>query len=177
MVKFGYMKCEKCGKEFKKTQINRHKCANLDQNKLEKCNTCGKKIKKNHYAEHYKKCRAKDFWNLHQVFFLFLLRVGRAFNRELKKDRYLGTKNQKKKLIMDQTGVNKEEANIKKNPKLLNEIVKVEEEEVLRNANETAKEYGFELGNLENEEAIKDMIRCSSPGISCRQIIFDYLKK
>lgn len=176
MVKFGNIKCETCGQEVKKKQLSRHRCVKKDPNRLEKCNVCGKEVCFRNYSKHYRSCRARDFWNQHEKFFFYLLRVVRAFNRELKKERYLGTRDQKKKIIMDQTGVNKEEANIKKNPKLLAEVVKVEDEEAMKNANEAAREYGFELGNLEDEDAIKDMIRCSSPGVSCRQVIFDYLE-
>lgn len=176
MVKFGSIKCETCGQEVKKKQLSRHKCVKKDPNRLEKCSVCGKEVCFRNYSKHYKSCRARGFWKQHENFFLYLLRIVRAFNRELKRDRYLGSKDQKKKIIMDQTWVKKDEANIKKNPKLLAEVVRVEEEEVMKNANETAKEYGFELGNLEDEDAIKDLIRCSSPGVSCRQIIFDYLR-
>lgn len=177
MVKFGNVKCLTCGQEVKKTQLSRHKCIKKDLNRLEKCGICGREVCFRNFSRHHKSCRARDFWKLHEKFFLYFLRVIRAFNRELKRDRYLGTKDQKKKIIMDQAWVRKEEANIKKYPKLLAEVVRFGEEEVMEDVNEIARKCGVELGNLEEEDAIRDMIRCSPPGISCRQIIFDYLRE
>ena len=177
MVKFGNVKCETCGQEINKKKIKLHKCIKKDCDRLEKCSVCGKEVSLRHYSTHYKSCRAKDFWKQHEKFFTYLVRVVRAFNKELKRERYLGTKDARKKLIADQTGVKKEGVDLRENQGLFKEVVNVEESEVLKNAKETAEEYGFNLENIENSEAIKDVISFSIPKLSCRQIIFDFMEK
>ena len=176
MVKFGNVKCDKCGKEVNKKKISLHKCQKADAKRLEKCISCGKEIPFNNFTAHFRVCRAKSFWNTHMSFFLFLLRVIRSFNRELKKTRYLGCLKAKKRLIEDQTFVEGGKVDLRKNQQLLSEIAKVEEDEVLRGAKTFANEQGFSFEDAENIEALKDSISYSSPGLSCRQIIFDFLK-
>lgn len=177
MVKFGNVECETCGQEVKKKQLNRHKCVKKDPNRLEKCNICGKEVHFRHYSEHYKRCRTRDFWNQHKKFFFHLLRVVRRFNREIRRSRYIGTRNEQKKLIADQMGLESKNVDLRKNQKFLLEVAKVEESETLKNARETAEEYDMDLENMENVDAIKDAISFSIPRISCRQIIFDFLER
>jgi hypothetical protein len=177
MVKFGNVKCETCGQEVNKKKIKLHKCVKKDCDRLEKCSVCGKEVSLRHYSTHYKSCRAKDFWKQHEKFFTYLARVVRAFNKELKRERYLGTKDERKKLVVDQTGIKKEEVDLRKNQDLFKEVVNVEENTVLKVANETAEEHGFKLDNIDNSEAIKDVISFSIPKLSCRQIIFDFMEK
>lgn len=177
MVKFGNVKCETCGQEVKKSKIKIHKCIKKDPNRKEKCSVCGKEVLLGNYSTHYKSCRAKDFWKQHAQFFIYLARVVRAFNKELKRERYLGTKDARKKLVVEQTDIKKEEVDLRKNQDLFKEVVSVEEDAVLKVANEAAEEHGFKLDNIDNSEAIKDVISFSIPKLSCRQIIFDFMEK
>lgn len=177
MVKFGSVKCETCGQEVKKSKIKIHKCIKKDPNRKEKCSVCGKEVSLGNYSTHYKSCRAKDFWKQHANFFIYLARVVRAFNKELKRERYLGTKDARKKLVVNQTDIKKEEVDLRKNQDLFKEVVNVEENAVLKVANEVAEEHGFKLDNIDNSEAIKDVISFSIPKLSCRQIIFDFMEK
>lgn len=177
MVKFGNVKCETCGQEVRKKQLSRHKCVKKDPNRLEKCNVCGKEVCFRNYSTHYRSCRTRDFWRQHENFFLHLLRVVRRFNREIKRSRYLGTKENQKKMITDQMGIEGKNVDLRRNQEFLLEVAKVEESETLRNAKETAEEYGMDLEKMENSDAIKDAISFSIPRISCRQIIFDFLER
>ena len=176
MVKFGNIKCPNCGQEVKKSRMSRHKCQKLDSKRKEKCSVCGKEVDQTHYSRHYKRCRAKTFWAVHKDFFLYLLKAVRSLNRSLLKERYLGQENARIQLICDQMGKDRAEVDLRKNRDFLNEVVRVEENELLNNARKTAEEYGFKLDHLEDFEAIKDVISFSTPRLSCRQIIFDFLK-
>lgn len=177
MVRFGNVKCETCGQEVKKSKIKIHKCVKKDPNRMEKCSVCGKEVCFRNYSAHYKSCRTKDFWKQHEKFFLHLLRVVRRFNREIRRNRYLGTRDTQKKLIADQMDVESKNVDLRRNQEFLLEVAKVEESETLKNAKETAKEYGMDLEKMENSDAIKDIISFSIPRISCRQIIFDFLER
>lgn len=176
MVKFGNIKCPNCGQEVKKTRMSRHKCQKLDSNRKEKCSVCGKEVEQRNFIRHYKRCRAKSFWNSHKNFFSYLLKVVRSFNRELLKERYAGQKNARIQLICEQMNKERVEVDLRKNRDFFNEVVRVEENDLLENARKTALEYGFKLDHLEDSEAIKDAISFSMPRLSCRQIIFDFLK-
>ena len=99
------------------------------------------------------------------AFFLFLLRVIRSFNRELKKTRYLGCLKAKKRLIEDQTFVEGGKVDLRKNQQLLSEIAKVEEDEALRGVKTFANEQGFRFEDAENLEALKDSTFNSHQGM------------
>lgn len=176
MVKFGNIKCPNCGQEVKKTRMSRHKCQKLDSNRKEKCSVCSKEVKLKNFSRHYKRCRAKSFWVSHKNFFLYLLKAVRSFNRELLKERYIGSKDAQKQLICRQMNKDIAEIDLRKNRDFLKEVIRVEENELLKNARKTAEEYGFKLDHLEDSEAIIDAISFSAPRLSCRQIIFDFLK-
>ena len=177
MVKFGNVKCDKCGQEMKKSRLALHKCTKVAAPTHEKCISCGKDIPAKNFARHYQACRAKGFWKLHMYFFLFFLRIIRTFNRELKKLRYLGCQQAKKRFIEEQTFVEGGKVDLRKNQSLLSTVLKVEEENVLSGVKVCANEQGFDLEDIDNAEAIKDSISYSSPGLSCRQLIFDFLKE
>lgn len=177
MVKFGNIKCEKCGAEVNKKKIKLHKCVKVDTKRLEKCSSCGKEVPFNNFSAHYKSCRARGFWKLHLPFFLFFLRAIRSFNRELKKIRYLGCKEAQKRLVEEQTFVPPgKKPNLKENKSLLVNVAKVEEEEALKGVKKAAEEEELNFDMVDNLDAIKDSVSYSSPGLSARQIIFVFLK-
>lgn len=176
MVKFGYVKCEKCGKEICKKQLKRHKCTLEDKRAPKKCTACGKEVTSDHFARHTERCLPKNFWKTHQYFFCYLLRIVRAFNRELRKEAYLGNKEAKKQIIMKQYGKEREEVDLRKNQKQLNEEAKEREDDILKIVRETAEELKIDFEKEIKKEAIKDLVSFCYPGLSCRELIFTYLR-
>lgn len=176
MVKFGYVKCEGCGKEVCKKQLKRHKCERVDTKGTQKCHACGKEVGYTNFATHIKRCLPKNFWKTHQYFFCYLLRIVRAFNRELRKEAYLGNKEAKKQIIMKQYGKEREEVDLRKNQKQLVEEAKEREDDILRIVRETADELKIDFEKEIKKEAIKDLVTFCYPGLSCRELIFTYLK-
>jgi hypothetical protein len=176
MVKFGYVKCEECGKEICKKQLKRHKCVLKEKRALEKCTSCGKEVTSDHLARHVERCLPKNFWKTHQYFFCYLLRIVRAFNRELRKEAFLGSKEAKKQIIMNQYCKERAEVDLRKNQKQLNEEAKERENDILRIVRETAEELKIDFEKEIKKEAIKDLVTFCYPGLSCRELIFTYLK-
>lgn len=176
MVKFGYVKCEECEKEVCKKQLKRHKCNPKVNRVFEKCTSCGKEVILAHFARHTEKCLPKNFWKTHQYFFCYFLRVVRAFNRELRKEAYLGNKEAKKQIIMKQYDKERWETDLRKNQKQLNDEAKEREDEILKIVRETAEELKIDFEKEIKKEAIKDLVSFCYPGLSCREIIFTYLK-
>ena len=171
MTKFGYKKCEKCGKEYKKSQESRHKCFNKIDDKV-KCPVCGVTMANTNYYVHYKKCRSKEFWQEHKSKFLYLLKVLNKFNLEMKRRCYVGSRFEKRHYL-DKNGI---PGSIKKNQKLFCNLATVREQTALINLRRKLQEEDVELDNLYNERAIKDSVTYTFPGISVRQIIFEFIK-
>ena len=176
MAKGKYVKCENCGQVLKRKGAHHHKCDKLDSRRLENCASCGRPIPFRHYVEHYQKCRVRGFWKLFRPFILFFMRLIRAFNKHLKKEVYLGGPKEKKVKLSEMTGLDPHQIDIKKYQADLEEMMKKKETEELANLEKYAIEENFNLNSLDNIDAVKEGIINAPPGISCRQIIFDYLK-
>ena len=171
MVKFGYKKCETCGKEYKKSQESRHKCFNKIDDRVD-CPVCGVKMANTNYYTHYKKCRAKEFWEKYKSRFLFLLKVMKKFNLEMKRRCYVGSRFEKKHYL-DKNGIS---GSLKKNQKLFCELANEREQKALINLRLKLREENIDEEDLYNIDAVKDSETYTFPGMSVRQIIFDFLK-
>ena len=180
MVKFGCIKCETCGQQVNKKRIKQHKCNKLDPTRKEKCVCCGKEMSMTNMAAHYRRCRVKCFWKEFRLFFLFLLKLIRAYNKELHRQNLIGGKKSKFKIIeeyQEKEGVIKDDRiNLYKHQQLLIETAEKREQMQLAKAKETAEEEGLDFDKLVNVAAIKESIINGAPGISCRQVICDYLR-
>ena len=176
MAKGKFVKCENCGQVLKRKGAHHHKCEKLDPNRLEKCASCSRPVPFKHYVEHYQKCRVRGFWKLFRPFILFFLRLTRAFNRHLKMEVYLGGPKEKKAKLSEMTGLDPHQISIIKYQADLVEIMKKKETEEMNKLEKYAYEENFNLNSLDNIDAVKEGLINAPPGISCRQIIFDYLK-
>lgn len=77
---------------------------------------------------------------------------------------------------MKQYGKERAEVDLRKNQKQLVEEAKKRENDILRAIRETAEEIKIDFEKELKKEAIKDLVTFCYPGLSCREIIFTYLK-
>lgn len=170
MVKFGYVKCENCGKEYKKSQASRHKCSKYEE--IEKCPICCVKVDKSNYSKHYKRCQGREFWTTYKPCFLFILRGVKRWNKMMKNRAFIGTRSECKYFLdrFDKSG------SINQNREFLKELGTQREENALKDMRERAKEMGIDFDTLYLSDAIKDAECNNFPGISARQVIFTFLK-
>lgn len=175
MGKFGTIKCETCGQIVNKRKIKLHKCEKDDPKRPEKCTICQKEVRRSNYQRHYLSCRSREFWEFHGSFLMFFSRTVRYFNRDLKARSFQGCLEAKKRWIKDETGLEKNEIDVRKHQGFLFEKQKKEEEQRLNDAKKVAEEEDLNFETMENKEALKDCLNFVSPRLSCRQIIFDFL--
>ena len=170
MVKFGYYKCDECGKEVKKSQKSRHKRFKMDE--IIKCPVCGVKVSNKNYNDHYRRCRSKEYWLEHRYKFLYILKVVSKFNLEMKRRCYIGSRFEKQ-YYLDKNGIR---GSVKKNQKFLSDLANEREKKSLESLRKGLEVDDIELDNIYTSEAIKDSVTHNFPGISARQLIFDFLR-
>ncbi|MBO7695326.1 MAG: hypothetical protein J6T10_22105 [Methanobrevibacter sp.] len=170
MVKFGYIKCENCGKEVKKTKQNQHKCFKHEEQEV--CPICGLKVSAKHYNEHYNRCRGKEFWVKFKPCFLFILRGVRRFNLNMKKAAFQGSRFERQSYL----DLNSIPGSLLQNRELFSKLGQERENKALEEDRRRAKKMGIDFDKLYLSEAIKDTASDNFPGISVRQVIFTFLK-
>lgn len=170
MVKFGFIKCENCGKEVKKTKQNQHKCFKHEEQEV--CPICSLKVSAKHYNEHYNRCRGKEFWVKFKPCFLFILKAIRRFNISMKKAAFQGSRFERQSFL----DLNSIPGSLMQNRELFNKLGKERENKILEEDKKRAKEMGIDFDKLYLSDAIKDTISDNFPGISVRQIIHTFLK-
>ena len=170
MVKFGYFKCNNCGKEVKKTKEKQHKCFKREQE--ERCPICSAKVALTNYDVHYKVCQGREFWSTYKSCFKFILRGTKRWNQTMKNRAFIGTRSECKYFLK------KEDipGSINQNRYWLTSQGRKREENALLQIRGEAYKMGLKFDDLHLSEAYKDVECQTFPGISARQVIFTFLR-
>ena len=162
------------------------------------CAFCGDFIEFKNYKRHFRRCHKKRFFKIFSGFLDFLYKLIIFFNRENDNDNNLRFENEKKYFVYQEKLKNcNNESEIKK----IEEELKTEKNYIKKNYEiyrKVQKQFNSEKieekkrilndlqlnENIENYKEINKLIdiifiaqRNEMPGISFRQIIFDYLKE
>ena len=189
-------KCEKCGKICKsKRGLTQHKCQNdNNDNKYKICPFCDDLQNTKNFKRHQMRCHKKLFFNLFSKFLNFLYKIIILYNNKNNIDNFLRFNEEKKYFIFQEKIKNKNENEIKKeeeefknenyiskNQDILKKIIlemKKEKEERKLNI---FKDINLENNKKEIFDKLYDIYDISEknelPGLSFRQLIFDFLKE
>ena len=191
-------KCEKCGKICKsKRGLTQHKCQNdNNDNKYKICPFCDDLQNEKNYKRHKMRCHKKLFFNLFSKFLNFLYKIIILYNNKNNIDNFLRFNEEKKYFIFQEKIKNKNENEIKKEEEeFKNENYISKNQDILKTIISKMKKEKEERKlsilkdiNLENNDEKKNFFdklydiydiseKKELPGLSFRQLIFDFLKE
>ena len=188
MVKKGYIKCEKCGKQAKGAKsFSHHVCVPQTPQAPQvhqppsnsttiKCLECGKEVVSRKFLDHQRRCEARAFLENHRGFFKFLCRIIKRHNSALKREEDKLVHKEALDYVADCTIGNHEISDL--DQKLL-EIAaeKLRKRERDNEAIKEAANLGIDFSTNISMEVIKDTFKGLTPRISARQVIISYLKE
>ncbi|MBO7693956.1 MAG: hypothetical protein J6T10_15155 [Methanobrevibacter sp.] len=183
MVKRGYIKCDKCGRQFKGAKsFSHHQCKPEGAQQppstitIVKCLECGKEVTSKHFNDHQRRCEARRFLEDHRKFFKFFCRVVRRHNIVLRREEDKAIHKEALDYVADCT-VGNHEIN-----ELDEKLLEVAAEKIRRREREIealkeAENLGIKFGENIPMQVVKDAFKGLVPRISARQVIFAYLKE
>ena len=170
------------------------------EQKLKICIFCKNMIEFKNYKRHSRRCHKKKFFKLFLNFLNFLYKIIISFNKTNDNDNNLRFEEEKKYMIYQEKLSNCKNINetkkvnldfkinynnyIQKNKETYKKIIRQINEEKINEKKRIYNDLKLNYKNIENYEKINKLIdiifiakRSEMPGISFRQIVFDYIKE